>query len=170
MSESNNAPKSSCPSPIQFMESYLGDEDNIYVVTLSSELSGSYNSALAGIKLLEEKGIKKNVYVFNSRSAASGQVAICLKIYELIESGLSFKDVVVNTETFIDSISTFFVLENLEVLRKNGRLTHLQGILSQTLNIRLIMSATENGTITKLGQALSFNRALEKMVVCIKRK
>ena len=69
VSESPNCPKSSCPSPERYLEAYTCEADNVYAVTLSAELSGSYNSAELGKKLyLEEKG-QKNIHVFNSCSA-----------------------------------------------------------------------------------------------------
>lgn len=167
MAESLDAPRSACPSPGEYLGHFSGDEDDIYVVTLTEKLSGSYNSAVNAAKLFKQKNPKKNIHIFNSKSAASGQIAICLKIRELAKSGKEFTDVVNETEKFISKINTLFVLENLEVFRKSGRLNHLQGIITQALQIKLVMSATEEGGICKVGQALSIPRALEKMVFLI---
>lgn len=164
ISKSEDAPRSACPSPGEYLEHFSCDADDIYVVTLTEKLSGSYNSAVNAAKLFKEKNPKKNIHIFNSKSAASGQIAVCLKIHELVESGKKFNDVVYETENFISNINTFFVLENLEVFRKSGRLNHLQGIITQALQIKLVMSGTKDGEICKVGQALSIPRALEKMV------
>ena len=105
-----------------------------------------------------------NVHVFNSCSAASGEVLVALKIRELAASGLPFKRVCREVEQFIAKMETSFVLESLENLRKNGRLTKLQAVVTGALKIKLVMAATPEGEICKLGQALTMKQALQKMV------
>ncbi len=162
---SPECPKSSCPSPENYMELYEGEEKRIYVVTLSSELSGSYNSAQLGRKLwIEEHGDDgKQIYVFNSRSASVGETLIGLKIQECEEKGLSFEKVVSIVEEYIEGQHTYFVLENLDTLRKNGRLTGIKSFVASALNIKPVMGSTPEGTICQLGQARGMKRALAKM-------
>lgn len=145
------------------MESYKGEEKRIYVVTLSAELSGSYNSAELGKKLFQEGAEKKQIYVFNSRSASIGETLIALKIQECEEAGMEFEDVVERVESYIGGQHTYFVLENLETLRKNGRLTGIKSFVASALNIKPVMGATPQGTICQLGQARGMKRALAKM-------
>lgn len=162
---SPECPKSSCPSPERYMELYGGDEERVYAVTLSSELSGSYNSAQLGRKLwMEEYGESgKKIYVFNSRSASVGETLIGLKIQECEENGLGFEETVSTVETYIDEQHTYFVLENLDTLRKNGRLTGIKSFVVSALNIKPVMGSTPEGTICQLGQARGMKRALAKM-------
>ncbi len=160
---SPECPKSSCPSPEAYMESYKGEAKRIYVVTLSAELSGSYNSAELGKKLFREGAEKKQIYVFNSRSASIGETLIALKIQECEEAGMEFEDVVERVESYIEGQHTYFVLENLETLRKNGRLTGIKSFVASALNIKPVMGATPQGTICQLGQARGMKRALAKM-------
>lgn len=162
---SPECPKSSCPSPERYMELYGGDEERVYAVTLSSELSGSYNSAQLGRKLwMEEYGESgKKIYVFNSRSASVGETLIGLKIQECEENGLGFEETVSTVETYIDEQHTYFVLENLDTLRKNGRLTGIKSFVASALNIKPVMGSTPEGTICQLGQARGMKRALAKM-------
>jgi len=79
--------KTSCPSPEDYLKVIEGD-GSVFIVTLSKELSGSYNSALLAKKLYLEENDSKFIHIFNSRSAAVGQTLIALKINELIDSGL----------------------------------------------------------------------------------
>lgn len=162
--ESKECPKSSCPSPETYMEYYEGEAERIYVVTLSAELSGSYNSAVLGKNLYEEEYGERQIYVFNSRSASVGETLIALKIQECEEEGMDFEKVVETVETYIESQNTHFVLENLETLRKNGRLTGVKAIVASALNIKPIMAATEIGTIKQIGQARGIKKALAKLV------
>ena len=164
MKQSEQAPATSCPAPQSYLDAYQGEEEDIYVVTLSALLSGSHNSAEQARILLEEDDPGKNVHVFNSCSAASGEVLIALKIRELASSGMPFKHVVREVEQFIYRMQTLFVLENLENLRKNGRLTKMQAIVTGALKIKLFCHATPEGEIEKVGQALSVKQALSKMI------
>ena len=163
MSQSEDAPSTSCPSPQSYLDAYLGADD-VYVVTLSAHLSGSHNCAEQARLLMEEDHPEVNVQVFNSCSAAAGEVAVALKILELAKAGLPFKHVVRETQQFIARIKTLFVLETLENLRKNGRLTKLQAVITGALKIKLFMGGTPEGEICKLGQALTMKQALGKLV------
>lgn len=163
--ESPKSPKSSCPSPEQYMSSYEGEEEHVYVVTLSSLLSGSYNSAVLGANLYrDEHEDGKKIHVFNSKSASVGETIVGIKIMELEEQGCSFEEVVEQVEAYIESVNTFFVLETLETLRKAGRLSNLKALVANTLNIKPVMGATEEGTIKQLSQARGVKKALVKMV------
>ena len=159
-------PKSSCPSPERYMSAFDGNADNIYVITLSGKLSGSYNSAVLAKGLYEEEHGKdsKNIYVFNSKSASIGETIIGLKVQEYEEAGLAFDEVVKKTEEYIASMNTFFVLETLETLRKAGRLSNIKAFVANTLNIKPVMGSTKEGTIQQLGRARGMKKALMKMV------
>lgn len=145
------------------MELYRGGEKRVYVVTLSSELSGSYNSAQLGKKLYEEENGDKQIHVFNSCSASVGETLIALKVQECEEAGMSFDEVVSAAESYIEGQHTYFVLENLDTLRKNGRLTGIKSIVASALNIKPVMGSTPQGTICQLGQARGIKRALGRM-------
>ncbi|MBC5687559.1 DegV family protein [Mediterraneibacter sp. NSJ-55] len=164
VAQSPECPKSSCPSPERYMLSYKGEAKRVYAVTLSSELSGSYNSAELGKKLYMEGNEEKQIHVFNSRSASVGETLIALKIRECEEEGMRFEEVVQTVENYIEGQHTYFVLENLETLRKNGRLTGIKAMVASALNIKPVMGATPQGTICQLGQARGIKRALTKMV------
>ena len=157
-------PKSACPSPERYMKAYECEAEHIYAVTLSAELSGSYNSAILGKNLLLEEQPEKKVYVFNSKSASGGQSLIAMKIIECEEKGLSFGEVVSEVEKYIEEMSTFFVLENLETLRKNGRLSRVKALVASALKIKPVMGSTPEGTICQLDQARGMNKAIVKMV------
>lgn len=162
--ECQECPKSSCPSPEQYMEKYRGSAEHVYAVTLSSELSGSYNSAQLGKNLYTEEYGDKDIYVFNSRSASVGETLIALKIAECEEKGMEFEKVVETVEDYISQQHTYFVLETLDTLRKNGRLTGIKAVVATALNIKPVMGSTPEGTICQLGQARGMKKALAKMV------
>lgn len=161
---SPNCPKSSCPSPERYMEAYHCDAERIYVVTLSGNLSGSHNSAVLGKNLYYEEYGEKQIYVLDSCSASVGETLLALKIEECEKSGMSFEEVIETAEAYKEEQHTYFVLETLEVLRKNGRLSNLKAFVANALNIKPYMGATLEGQIIQLGQARGINRALGKMI------
>lgn len=168
--ESPNCPKSSCPPPARFMDAFGENTEHVYMVTLSSQLSGSYNSAMLSKELYEEHEKKHaaerhtKIHVFDSKSASVGETLIGMKIQEYEETGEPFERIVEKVERYIAEMNTFFVLETLETLRKNGRLSNLKAALATALNIKPVMGSTDIGSIQQLGQARGMNKALESMV------
>ncbi len=161
---SPNCPKSSCPSPEAYMDLYQCEEEHVYVITMSGELSGSYNSAILGMNLYQEEFGDKKIYVFDSKSASIGQSLVGERIQRLEEEGVSFEDIIQIIEKYIEELTTYFVLESLETLKKNGRLTGIKSVLATALNIKPVMSADKNGVIVQLGQARGIKKALVQMV------
>lgn len=168
VSESPVSPKSSCPSPESYMELY-GGEDDIYVVTLSSNLSGSFNSAEVAKSLYLEENPHKNIEIINSCSASVGQTLIAMKIWEYAKEGKKFEEIKELIRKFREGLSTKFVLENLDTLRKSGRLTGLKAIITSVLNIKPVMYGTPEGTISKLDQARGIQKALTLMVESVEK-
>lgn len=161
---SPNCPKSACPSPEYYQRAFDSEAEHIYAVTLSAELSGSYNSAELGKRLYLEEHPDKKVYVFNSRSASIGETLIAKKIQECEEAEMDFDQVVENVEAYIDGQVTWFVLETLDTLRKNGRLSLVKAMVASALKIKPVMTSTPEGNIAQLDQARGINKALIKMV------
>ncbi len=155
-------PKSSCPSPERFMNAYDCDADMVFAVTLSSKLSGSYNSAMLGAELYKEDNENKNIYVCDSKSAVCGESQVAEKIQELCRAGLHFEEIISQLTSFINAMNTYFVLDNLETLRKNGRLTGVKALVATTLNIKPIMGS-DDGSIVQKGQAMGIKKALARM-------
>ncbi len=161
---SPNCPKSTCPSPERYMRAYDCQADHIYAVTLSAKLSGSYNSAELGKNLYMEENGEKLIHVFDSKSASVGETLIAMKIQECEEAGMSFEKVIDAVDAYIAEMDTYFVLESLEALRKNGRLSNLKAFVASALNIKPVMGSTDEGDICQLDQARGVSRALDKMI------
>lgn len=161
---SAQCPKSSCPSPEEYMERYNCNAKRVYTVTLSDKLSGSYNSAELGKTLYKEEYGEKDIYIFDSHTASVGETLIAMKIQECEERGMSFEEVIQTVERYREEQNTYFVLETLDTLRKNGRLTGIKSIVASALNIKPVMGATSEGEICQLGQARGMKRALGKMI------
>ena len=160
-------PRSSCPSPESYRQAFESEAEHIYVVTLSGNLSGSYNSAMVGRQMYLEEDESKQIYVMDSCSASCGETQLALLAASLEEQGLSFEEVVSRLEAFRSEMNTYFVLDNLETLRKNGRLSKVKALVASALKIKPVMGATSEGDIVQLDQARGINKALMKMVDAI---
>ena len=164
MRQCPEAPHTACPSPAQYLDAFDCGVEDLYVVTLSALLSGSHNAAAQARALWLEEHPEARVHVFNSCSASAGEMLIAVKLQELARAGLDFSTVVDQASRYIQEMNTLFVLEDLDNLRKNGRLSRLQALVTSTLRIKLLLGATPEGEICKKGQALSVKQALSKMV------
>lgn len=163
-------PKTACPSPESFKEAYeQAEAEAVFVITLSSHLSGSHNSAELAKKLFEEEQAERGdgapcrrLAVIDSLSASSGQLNLALYIQGLCEAGLEFDQVLQKALVYREHMRTYFVLESLDTLRKNGRLSGLQAFFATALNIKPVMGA-DAGSIVKMDQARGMNKALQRM-------
>ena len=155
-------PKSSCPSPEKYMEAYRTEAENVFVITLSAQLSGSYNSAVLGKNLYHEQYGDKNIFILDSESASCGETQYALKAMEFQEKGLSFEETVKELEAFREEMKTYFILDNLETLRKNGRLTGVKAMVVSTLNIKPIMYG-DHGVIKQKSQSVGMKKAIVKL-------
>lgn len=169
LAASKTSPRSCCPSPEKYMRAYDMDAENIFVFTLSSKLSGSYNSAVIGKTLYEEKHGDRNIFVCDSHSASVGETQLALRAAKWSEDGLPFDEICKKLLAFRDEMKTYFVLDNLETLRKNGRLSEVKALVASTLSIKPVMAGCE-GEIEKRAQAVGMKKALAKMAELMLRE
>ncbi len=156
-------PKSSCPSPQLFLENMEGEAQRIYIVTISSNLSGCYNSAVLAKSMYEEQYSDKKIAIIDSLSASGGETQIALLAHELEKEGKSFEEIEAQLNQYRDAMETTFVLDNIETLRKNGRLSRVKALVATSLNIKPVLAA-DNGTIVQIGQGIGMKKALNKLV------
>lgn len=164
MKASKNPVRSACPSPDLYAEDIRATEGDCFIVTLSAKLSGSHNAASLGVQLAQEDMPEKKVHVFDSESASAGETYIALMIHDLIGAGKSFEQIVELVEEKIRSMHTLFVLDSLDNLVKNGRISRTVALLANVLSIRLLMSDDGHGAIKNISKARGIKGALGQMV------
>ena len=164
MKASKNPVRSACPSPDLYAEDIRATEGDCFIVTLSAKLSGSHNAASLGVQLAQEDMPEKKVHVFDSQSASAGETYIALMIHDLIAAGKSFEQIVELVEEKIRSMHTLFVLDSLDNLVKNGRISRTVALLANVLSIRLLMSDDGHGAIKNISKARGIKGALGQMV------
>ena len=164
MKASKNPVRSACPSPDLYAEDIRATEGDCFIATLSAKLSGSHNAASLGVQLAQEDMPEKKVHVFDSESASAGETYIALMIHDLIAAGKSFEQIVELVEEKIRSMHTLFVLDSLDNLVKNGRISRTVALLANVLSIRLLMSDDGHGAIKNISKARGIKGALGQMV------
>jgi len=166
MKKSASGPKTSCPSPEDFLKEYQGDE-SVFVVTISSQLSGSYQSAVLAKMAELEKKRQKFIHVFDSLSASVGEMLVSLKIFELAKQNLAELEIVEKVNAYIKEMKTLFMLDSLDHLIKSGRINKLLGLLASALSMKPIMGGSEEGTIKLMEKVRGSKRAFERLVEMI---
>lgn len=168
MKNSPVSPKTACPSPQDFIN-YFSGSNHIFCVTISKELSGTYQSAVIAKEIYLEDHPDAKIHIFNSKSASAGQTLIVLKIHELLQQGKSFDDIVHEVETFIDEMDTVFLLERLENLAKSGRLSPILAKVANFLSIKVIAKDSPEGTIVLEQKVRGYKRAYRRFIDTIEK-
>lgn len=163
MKKTKNQIKTACPPPEDFMNKF-SEYKNVFAVALSSQLSGSYNSAVLAVNLLKEKFPDKFVHIFDSKTAATGETMIALKVKQLTEQNLSPQEIIELTNKYISKLRTFFILESLDNLAKNGRITNFKAMIGSMLQIVPIMGENGEGQIVLKEQVRGRKKAFDRLV------
>ena len=158
--------QTAAPAPEAYAE-LMRLQDTSVVVTLSSKLSGSYNSAMAARAMVLEETPQKSITVLDSKSASAGETRIVLKLHEMIENGFGIAEIIDAMPKFVSRVRTLFVLEDLTTLIKNGRIPKMLGMLATALMFRPIMGENGNGEIVQVERVRGTAKALTRLVETI---
>ena len=166
MEKSTEAVKTSAPSPSLFLEKFkLGE--CVFVVTLSSKLSATYQSAMTAKDMYLEEYGKKFIHIFDSLSASIGEGMVAFKVAELAKAGAAATEIVEGVNNFIKDMNTYFILDKFDNLVKTGRIKPYIAKIASFLNIKPICGS-ENGEIKMVDRARGTAKAIAKLVKIIK--
>lgn len=153
--------ESASPGPYLYQQA-IENAGQSFVVTLSSQLSGSYENAVMGSNFAKENN-EADAHVFDSKSASAGQALVAIKIKELIMNGMSVHNIIQTVNKFIDNMKTYFVLENYDNLIKNGRLSRIKERIIRVMNIKLVMGSDGNGNIDLFAKIRGVKQMVDKL-------
>ena len=159
--------KTSAPSPSLFFERFKAAGENVFVVTLSSKLSATYQSAISAKDMYIEEYGKKFIHVFDSLTASIGEGVIAMKIAELAKKGTSATEIVEQVNQYMKGMRTYFIIDKFDNLVKTGRVKPYIGKIAGLLNVKPIC-ADEDGEIKMLDKARGYTKAMSKLVQIIK--
>ena len=142
---------SACPGVGDFTDSF-GDAENIFVITITSGLSGSYNAAMVAAETYKSEHPDRNIYVVDSLSAGPEMLLIAEKLRALLLAGASFEETVNKIEEYKKTTSLLFSLESLHNFANNGRVSPAVAKLVGLLGITLIGKASDKGTLEPISK------------------
>ena len=162
MEKYSGAPKTAAPSPQSFIDRFAG-KDSVFIVTITSKLSGTYNSAMTAKKIYLEEHKDKFVHVFDSLSTSVAEYLIVDKILELSRNKLENSEIVSTVNSFIENMKTYFVLDKFDNLVKTGRVKPYIAQIASMLSIKPICKALD-GEIALVDKARGTGKAIAKLV------
>ena len=154
---------SSCPNVGDWLDAF-GESENIFCVTITSGLSGSYNSAMGAAEEYMSNNPGRCVWVCDTLSVGPEAVLIVEKMRELILEGADFDSIVEKVQKYQKKTHLIFALESLRNLANNGRVSPIVAKISGVLGIRVVGKASDVGTLEVTDKARGGAKALATIV------
>ncbi len=158
---------SSCPNTNDWLSAF-GDAREVYCVTITSNLSGSYNSAMLAKKKYEELYPQRQVLVIDSLSTGPEMALIVRKIEELVLQGMSYDDIEKEITNYTSETGLMFMLGSMQNLANNGRVSALTAKIAGVLGIRVVGRASDRGDLEILNKCRGERKALTTIVENLK--
>ena len=153
--------RSSCPNAQEYKVAFDdGDCDAIFCITITGELSGSYNAARIAMNEFTEEHPDRKCKIINSLSVGPESALIILKLKELIAANKSFDEISSEIDDYVKSTRLIFCLESLNNLAHNGRVSNAVAKIAGLLGIRIIGRASDEGCLELIGKARGKDKAL----------
>ena len=153
-----------CPSSGEFLEAF-GDAEHVFCITITSNLSGSCNSARVAAKMYLEEHPERKVHIIDSLTAGAEMYVIVEKLVELCEGGDDFEAVVKKIDDYaLNHTRLLFALESMHNLANNGRISHLTAKMAGILGIRAIGRASDVGTLEMICKSRGAQAAAADML------
>lgn len=150
----------SCPSPAEWIREF-GEEGDVFAVTISANLSGSYNSACTAKQMVLEEDPDRKIEILNSRGTGPSLNMIIYKLRDLILQGLTFDEVCQRIHEYMEDHKLIFALSSYHNLVNNGRMPKIAGIVLGHLGLWGVGIASEEGTIKMKKIAKGGKRTLQ---------
>ena len=152
-----------CPSVGSWLDCYEG-YDEVFVITLTGSMSGTYNSAMTAKGIYEEENDNVKVHVFNSLSTGPEMRLLIEKLKEMIEEDLPFEEIVEKGQDYLNHSRLFFALKSLHNFAMNGRVSKAVASAIGVLNISIFATASEEGTIQQISKCRGEKKVVKSMI------
>lgn len=159
--------KTSCPNPADWLDAF-GDCDEVFCVTITSGLSGSYNAACIAKQMYEGDHPGRRVFVIDSLSAGPELRLIIEKLQELIADGNTYEEICSQIQDYVHNTGLLFMLESLKNFAANGRVSPAVAKIVGLLGIRIVGKASDAGTLEPMDKCRGDAKSLDKIVTHLK--
>lgn len=163
LKEHKGKASTACPGAGEYLEAF-GNAENVFCITITSGLSGSYNAAEVAAQTYREQYPDRKVYVFDSLSTGPEMALMAEKIRELIKEKLAFETIIQRVKAYQEKTHLIFSLESLHNLANNGRVSHAVAAVAGILGIRLIGKASDVGTLEPTGKVRGEKKLIPELV------
>lgn len=163
LSEYKGRSSTSCPNPEEWLNAF-GEAENIFCITISSNLSGSYNAALVAKSIYEESYPERRVFVINSLSTGPEMKLVAEKIAECVKKDNGYETICDTATKYLKTTGILFMLESMKNLANNGRVNPIVAKAAGLLGIRVIGKGSENGELEMIDKCRGEEKALSTMV------
>ena len=160
--------KTSCPNAQDYLTAFSG-ADEIYCITITAQLSGSYNAACLAKREYEAKNPGSRVFVMNSLSTGAEMALIIDKICESLRGGADFDTTVAAAEEYAKGTGLIFMLESLSNLANNGRVSGIVAKMAGFLGIRLVGRASDRGELEPMEKCRGAKGALDGIMNALEK-
>ncbi|MBR5273169.1 MAG: DegV family protein [Clostridia bacterium] len=157
----------SCPNADDWLSAF-GDAENVFCVTITGTLSGSYNSAMLAKKTYEETYPDRKVFVLDSLTTGPEMHLIIEKLQELITAEKEFDEVCREIKKYSKRTGLLFMLQSMKNLANNGRISPIAAKMAGILGIRMVGKASDKGDLEALDKCRGEKNALENIVKNLK--
>lgn len=152
-----------CPSVGSWLDCYEGF-DEVFVITLTGAMSGTYNSAMTAKGIYEEENENVKVHVFDSLSTGPEMRLLIEKLKEMIDEDLPFEEIVEKGQDYLNHTRLFFALKSLHNFAMNGRVSKTVASAIGVLNISIFATASEEGTIQQISKCRGEKKVVKSMI------
>lgn len=152
-----------CPSVGSWLDCYEGF-DEVFVITLTGAMSGTYNSAMTAKGIYEEENENVKVHVFDSLSTGPEMRLLIEKLKEMIDEDLPFEEIVEKGQDYLNHTRLFFALKSLHNFAMNGRVSKAVASAIGVLNISIFATASEEGTIQQISKWRGEKKVVKSMI------
>lgn len=141
----------SCPNVDEWLKAFEG-ANPVYAVTITSGLSGSYNSAMTARSIYMESHPDAQIHVFDSLSTGPHMRMFIEKIIECAEQGQTFEEVVANVTEYAKHVHLFYALHSLHNLAQNARVSSVVAAAVGMIKLRIFGTTSAEGTLEPLSK------------------
>ena len=153
----------SCPNVADWLDA-IEDAEATFIITITSGLSGSYNSALQAKQVYEEEHPGRRICVLDSLSTGPEMILIAEKLAEYAQQGMDFDSAETAIREYMQHTHLLFCLSSLNNLARNGRVSPLVAKAAGLLGIRIVGKASDQGTLQPLHKCPGESKSLAAIV------
>ena len=160
--------QTSCPNPEDWLTAF-GDAEDVFCITITSGLSGSYNAACIAKQMYESENEGAKVCVIDSLSAGPELTLLVEKLEEMVCQGLTFEEISVKIEEYKQKTGLLFMLESLNNFAANGRVSPAVAKIAGVLGISIVGKASDQGTLEPTDKCRGESKSLTTLLANLKK-